>query len=62
MPAGRSRVLWNIMMGASLLVCGSASAYMLLLKGGKWGVFAAIAFLAAAGAVDLRRRARRSAA
>jgi Mn2+/Fe2+ NRAMP family transporter len=61
LPGGGSRVLWNVLMGACLIVTGSASAYMLWIKGGPWGLAAAGAFLLAAGAVDLRRRFRRAA-
>jgi Mn2+/Fe2+ NRAMP family transporter len=59
LPAGGSRVLWNVLMGTSLAICGSASAYMLWDKGGPWGLAAAGAFLLAAGLVDLQRRLSR---
>lgn len=59
LPTGGSRVVWNVLMGTSLVVCGSASAYMLWEKGGTWGLTAAGAFLLAAGAVDIKRRLSR---
>jgi Mn2+/Fe2+ NRAMP family transporter len=62
MPAGGGRLLWNGLMGASLVATGSASAYLLWDKGGRWGLAAAAAFLLAAGAVDLKRRYSRSSA
>lgn len=61
LPTGGSRVIWNVLMGVCLVITGSASAYMLWDKGGKWGLAAAAAFLLAAGAVDLKRRFARPA-
>lgn len=60
LPTGGSRVLWNVLMGTCLAVCGSASAYMLWEKGGTGGLAAAGAFLLAAAAVDIKRRLSRS--
>lgn len=61
LPTGRGRVLWNVLMGASLLIVGTASVYMLVIKGGTWGIVAAVVFLGAALATDVWRRFRRPA-
>lgn len=62
MPAGGSRITWNILMAACLIIFSTASAYMLWTKGGTWGLTAAGVFLAAVVVTDLVRRFRRSVA
>jgi Mn2+/Fe2+ NRAMP family transporter len=56
LPRGGNRIAWNVLMGATLLVVLGASGFMLIEKGGKWGIGAAIAFLLASGIAHFVRR------
>ena len=58
LPRGWTRVVWNGLMGTALVIVTGASALMLYDKGGRWGVLAAIGFVAAAAGVSIRRRFR----
>jgi Mn2+/Fe2+ NRAMP family transporter len=58
-PRGGRRVAWNALMGACVLIAGSASAFMLYDKGGTWGIIAASTFIAAAVVAQFVRRSAR---
>lgn len=59
MPRGGRRLIWNTLMGMSVIVVGTASAFMISAKAGKGGMIAAGALiLAAVIAHFLRRRPR----
>lgn len=60
MPRGGRRVVWNVLMGSCLLVCASASAFMLWDKGGPWGLATAAAFLVAVVVTHLLRPGSKS--
>ena len=56
LPRGGSRVAWNVLMGATLVVVLGASGFMLIEKGGTWGITAAVVFVLAAVVVQVLRR------
>jgi hypothetical protein len=56
MPRGGSRVAWNVLMGATLVIVLGASGFMLIAKGGTWGITAAIVFILAAVVAQIFRR------
>ncbi len=56
LPHGATRVVWNLLMGVTLVIVVGASGFMLLVKGGTPGIAAAAAFLAAAVIVHFIRR------
>ncbi len=56
LPRGGSRIAWNLLMGATVIVVTGASAFMLVAKGGTKGVIAASAFLLAAVVAHFLRR------
>jgi hypothetical protein len=58
MPTGGGRVIWNTLMGITVIVVGSASVFMISDKAGTKGMIAAAALLAAAVVVHFMRRPR----
>lgn len=56
MPRGRSRVIWNVLMGTTLIVVGAASAFMISTKAGTAGMLAAGALIVAAIIAHFMRR------
>ncbi len=56
MPRGRSRVIWNVLMGVTVAVVAGASVFMIQAKGGVWGMSAAGAFVLAAIVAHFMRR------
>lgn len=56
LPTGGSRVMWNLLMGATLVVVLGASGFMLVEKGGTGGLIAAGVFLGTAVVAHFLRR------
>ncbi len=58
MPTGGSRVVWNVLMGVTLIVVAGASGFMLVAKGGVPGMVAAALFIGTALVVQVVRARR----
>ncbi len=56
LPRGGSRIMWNLLMGATCVIVTGASGFMLVAKGGTKGMIAAALFLLAAVVVHFMRR------
>jgi len=56
LPRGVSRLVWNLLMGATLVIVLAASGFMLIDKGGPWGLAAAGAYVSAAVLSHFLRR------
>lgn len=56
MPRGGRRLIWNFLMGTTLVVVGSASVFMIHSKAGLAGIGAAVALIAAAVVAHFFRR------
>jgi hypothetical protein len=58
MPVGRRRIVWNTLMGISLVVVVSASVYMIWTQAGLTGMLALAGFLAAVAVAEVIRLLR----
>lgn len=56
MPRGGRRVIWNVLMGTTVIVVGAASAFMITAKAGTAGMIAAGALIVAAIVAHFLRR------